>query len=83
MESVQERVATLHDFDGAAPKAPIDAAFNGLEYDRAGEREQFDAYAGAIGPPGADERLPAWAETTLSAREMRAAAREALAGATG
>jgi glucosyl-3-phosphoglycerate synthase len=60
----------------------LDAAFNGLDYDRSDEREQVDVYAEAIGPPGTDERLPAWAETDLSAREVRAAAREALDGAT-
>jgi glucosyl-3-phosphoglycerate synthase len=60
----------------------LDAGFNGLEYDRSGEYEQVDAYAETIGPPGADERLPAWTGTDLSARTVRATAREALDRAT-
>ncbi|WP_435063177.1 glycosyl transferase family 2 [Halobaculum sp. EA56] len=43
-----------------------DAAFNGLSYDRPGEREQVRTYADAIAPPGPDTRLPSWEETTLS-----------------
>ncbi|GAB3675700.1 glycosyltransferase family protein [Halopiger thermotolerans] len=38
----------------------VDAAFNGLEYDLAGEREQIDRYAESIAPPGPDRRLPRW-----------------------
>jgi len=56
----------------------LDAAFNGLDFDREGERDQVDAYAEAIGPPGEDQRLPAWAETELSAAAVRTAARDAL-----
>ena len=37
-----------------------DAAFNGLAYDAADEREQVRAYAEAIAPPTGDDRLPAW-----------------------
>jgi glucosyl-3-phosphoglycerate synthase len=51
-----------------------DAAFNGLEYDRAGEREQADRYAGAIEPPGADTRLPAWREVPFDADAVAEAA---------
>ncbi|WP_254280265.1 glycosyl transferase family 2 [Haloarcula marina] len=42
-----------------------DAAFNGLEYDPAAEREQVDAYRSGIRRPGPDTRLPAWADTDL------------------
>jgi glucosyl-3-phosphoglycerate synthase len=55
-----------------------DAAFNGLEYDRAGEREQVDAYADAVAPPGPDDRLPPWREAPVTAAEVREAAREDL-----
>ncbi|PSP86205.1 glycosyl transferase family 2 [Halobacteriales archaeon QS_1_68_17] len=59
-----------------------DAAFNGLTYDRAREREQCRAYESAIGPPGDDDRLPAWRDADLSPDRLRAAARESLADAT-
>ncbi|WP_435127968.1 glycosyl transferase family 2 [Halobaculum sp. D14] len=52
-----------------------DAAFNGLEFDRAGERDQVETYADAIAPPGDDDRLPAWSETDLTPAEVAAAAR--------
>jgi glucosyl-3-phosphoglycerate synthase len=55
-----------------------DAAFNGLEYDPAGEREQVAAYAEAVTPPGPDRRPPPWAETDLAAEAVAAASREAL-----
>lgn len=51
-----------------------DAAFNGLDYDAADEREQVATYAGAIGPPDADDRLPPWKETSLDPAEVSAAA---------
>ncbi|WP_251344202.1 glycosyl transferase family 2 [Haloplanus halophilus] len=44
----------------------LDAGFNGLEYDRAGELEQVATYASAIGPPGPDRRLPAWRDAPVS-----------------
>jgi glucosyl-3-phosphoglycerate synthase len=50
-----------------------DAAINGLEYDRADEREQVSTYAEAIRPPRADTRLPAWVDAPLSADDVRAA----------
>jgi glucosyl-3-phosphoglycerate synthase len=56
----------------------LDAAFNGLEFDPESEREQVDAYAESIDAPGPDNRLPAWAETDLSAAAVRTAARDAL-----
>jgi glucosyl-3-phosphoglycerate synthase len=43
-----------------------DAAFNGLAYDETAEADQVDRYAGAIGPPGRDRRLPAWTDVDLS-----------------
>ena len=61
----------------------LDAAFNGLAFDRAGERDQVDAYAEAVGPPGPDERLPGWVDADLSAQAVRATARDALDDATG
>jgi glucosyl-3-phosphoglycerate synthase len=58
-----------------------DSAFNGLEYDRAGEREQVVAYADAIAPPGEDERLPAWDDAPLTTAAVREAARADLEAA--
>lgn len=52
-----------------------DAEFNGLDYDRAAEREQVDTYAEAIRPPGEDRRLPAWREVDLSPDDVLAASR--------
>lgn len=58
-----------------------DAAFNGLEYDRADEREQVATYAEAVAKPGPDDRLPAWKDTTLSPATVAAAARADLEAA--
>ncbi|WP_224332508.1 glycosyl transferase family 2 [Haloprofundus halobius] len=44
----------------------VDAAFNGLDYDRSDEREQVERYAAAIAVPGGDDRLPAWADAPVS-----------------
>jgi len=52
-----------------------DAAFNGLEYDRAGELEQVERYAAAVREPGPDHRLPAWEDAPLDGDELLAAAR--------
>jgi glucosyl-3-phosphoglycerate synthase len=52
-----------------------DAAFNGLEYDRANELEQIDRYAEAVREPGPDRRLPAWVDAPLDGGELLAAAR--------
>jgi glucosyl-3-phosphoglycerate synthase len=60
-----------------------DAAFNGLAYDRADEREQVDAYAEAVRPPDADRRLPAWVETDLAPDTVWADSRDALDDVTG
>ncbi len=59
-----------------------DAAFNGLAYDPAGEREQVETYADAITPPGPDPRLPAWVDAPITADEVRAVSRSAIAEAT-
>ena len=50
-----------------------DAAYNGLSYDRGSELEQVDAYAEAVGPPGPDERLPAWRDAPVEPARVRAA----------
>ncbi|RQG88948.1 glycosyl transferase family 2 [Natrarchaeobius halalkaliphilus] len=42
-----------------------DAAFNGLEYDPAGERDQLARYAESIAPPGLDRRLPPWTDAPV------------------
>ncbi|AEH38648.1 glycosyl transferase family 2 [Halopiger xanaduensis] len=53
----------------------VDAAFNGLEYDPAGEREQIDRYADSIAPPGPDRRLPRWTEAPFEPAAVVDAAR--------
>jgi len=58
-----------------------DAAFNGLAFDRTAEREQVRTYADAISAPGADRRLPAWADAPLSADDVVDAAERALESA--
>jgi glucosyl-3-phosphoglycerate synthase len=58
-----------------------DAAFNGFGYDVGEERDQVAAYAGAVRPPGTDERLPAWRDAPLDAAAVRAAARADLEAA--
>ncbi|MFC7134134.1 MULTISPECIES: glycosyl transferase family 2 [Salinibaculum] len=59
-----------------------DAAFNGLEYDEAAEREQVDTYAAAVREPATDRRLPAWRETSLEAEAVRSLSAAAIADAT-
>jgi glucosyl-3-phosphoglycerate synthase len=59
-----------------------DAAFNGFEFDAAGEREQVDTYAEAVAPPDEDTRLPAWAETDLDPETVERAAQRGLDRAT-
>lgn len=51
-----------------------DAAFNGLTYDAADEREQVATYADAVHPPDADLRLPPWSADPLNPDEVFAAA---------
>jgi len=48
-----------------------DAAFNGLEYDPAGERDQVAEYAAAVRAPGPDRRLPAWNDCDLDPETVR------------
>ncbi|MFD1586931.1 glycosyl transferase family 2 [Halorientalis brevis] len=55
-----------------------DAAFNGLEFDAAGEREQVETYADAVQPPAEDTRLPAWRDTDLDPAAVRDASDEGL-----
>ena len=55
-----------------------DAAFNDLEYDPASEREQVDAYAESIRPPGEDTRLPAWKDTPLDVETVRSLSKDGL-----
>jgi len=52
----------------------LDAAFNGLAYDRADELEQVETYVDAIEPPGTDRRLPAWTDAPLSPERVAEAA---------
>jgi len=52
-----------------------DAAFNGLEYDPADERDQLARYAGSIAPPESDERLPRWTEAPFAPSDVLATAR--------
>jgi glucosyl-3-phosphoglycerate synthase len=60
----------------------LDASFNGLTHDRSAEREQVDAYAGAIEPPGADTRLPAWDDVDLTPGAIASAVADDLADVT-
>lgn len=70
-ESLRERFeAVANEF---VSQYGADARFNGMEYDESAEREQIRSYAEAIEPPGADRRLPAWAETDLSPSQLRSA----------
>jgi glucosyl-3-phosphoglycerate synthase len=86
-QGVDPGYATLPDrYRGAAEDLirgyAADAAFNGLSYDAAAERQQVDAYADAIVPPGADDRLPAWSDVDLDPAAVRDRSREALATVT-
>ncbi|MEF8881786.1 MAG: glycosyl transferase family 2 [Halapricum sp.] len=56
-----------------------DAAFNGMEYDRGGEREQVGTYAETIAPPEPDTRLPTWSDAPMSAERVLELSREGLA----
>jgi glucosyl-3-phosphoglycerate synthase len=56
----------------------VDAAFNGLTYDAASEREQVATYADAIAPPGPDTRLPAWADAPIEPPTIAARSAEAI-----
>jgi glucosyl-3-phosphoglycerate synthase len=56
----------------------VDAAFNGLGYDRSDERAQVASYAEAIARPETDTRLPAWADAPITPGEVLEAATEDL-----
>ncbi|TQQ79463.1 glycosyl transferase family 2 [Halonotius roseus] len=60
----------------------VDAAYNGLAYDRSDEREQIDTYADALREPGDDSRLPAWNDAPISPEAVAEAAAADLAAAT-
>jgi len=68
--------------DDLTRRYAADAAFNGLSYDRGNERAQVTTYADAITEPGADTRLPAWANASLSPAAVARAARADLEAAT-
>jgi len=61
----------------------VDAAYNGLSYDRGDERNQVDAYSETVGPPGDDSRLPAWREAPITPRAVAEAAAADLESAIG
>lgn len=56
----------------------LDAALNGLSYDRPSEHDQLDAYAETICQPGQDTRLPPWADTALTPSKVLSASESAL-----
>ncbi|SEO42139.1 glucosyl-3-phosphoglycerate synthase [Halogranum amylolyticum] len=56
----------------------VDAAFNGLDYDRDAETEQIESYATALRAPGTDTRLPAWDAVSLTPEAVFDAATEDL-----
>ncbi|MFB6102035.1 MAG: glycosyl transferase family 2 [Haloplanus sp.] len=58
----------------------LDAAFNGLVYDRGGELDQVETYVSAIEPPGSDRRLPAWTDAPVSPERIAEAAAADLEG---
>lgn len=51
-----------------------DAAFNGLDHDRDGERDQVARYADACASPGPDRRRPPWTAADCSPDAVRRAA---------
>ncbi|QLG50458.1 glycosyl transferase family 2 [Natrinema halophilum] len=53
----------------------VDAAFNGLEYDPANERDQLERYAESIAPPTDDARLPRWTDAPFEPTDVLEAAR--------
>lgn len=87
------RVLADHDIDVAYESLPtayrtaanrlvdqyaLDASLNNLEFDAEAEREQIEAYAGAVGPPDVDGRLPAWNDAPISPADVERAGRRAL-----
>ena len=67
----------------AIERYAADAAFNGLAYDRPGEREQVAEYASSIRPPGEDRRLPAWNDCEFDPETVRELSRRGIDEATG
>ena len=66
----------------AVDRYALDAAFNGLRYDRDDELAQAETYAAAIGPPGEDTRLPPWRRAAVTTAEVAEAAAADLVEAT-
>ena len=60
----------------------VDAAYNGLDYDRSDELDQIAAYSETIGEPGVDSRLPAWVDAPIAPAAVAEAAAADLAAAT-
>jgi glucosyl-3-phosphoglycerate synthase len=52
----------------------LDAAFNGLRYDRGDERNQIETYVDAIESPKTDRRLPPWTDAPVSPAQIAEAA---------
>ncbi|MXV60996.1 glycosyl transferase family 2 [Natronorubrum sp. JWXQ-INN-674] len=71
-ETLQDRYLAAG--DRLIDQYAADAAFNGLAYDSAGERDQLARYAESIAPPGADRRLPRWIEAPFEPSDVLAAA---------
>ncbi len=71
-ETVVDRYRTLA--NGFVDKYAVDAAYNGLSYDRCDERAQVAAYSETIDPPGVDSRLPAWCEASITPQAVADAA---------
>jgi len=59
----------------------VDAAYNGLSYDKSDEIDQVDAYSETVGPPGVDSRLPAWCKAPIDPQVVAEAAAADLAAA--
>jgi glucosyl-3-phosphoglycerate synthase len=59
-----------------------DARFNGLTYDSAAEREQVSTYAGAVGPPETDRRMPRWTDAPVDPETIRSLSEAAIADVT-
>jgi len=66
---------------GLVDQYAVDAAYNGLDYDRSDELDQVAAYSETVGEPGEDTRLPAWREAPISPAAVAEAAAADLAAA--
>jgi len=67
---------------GFVDQYAVDAAYNGLDYDRSDELDQVVAYSETIGEPGVDSRLPAWADSPIAPGAVAEAAAADLAAVT-